>query len=65
MLAHGREDQRVDFEHSRRISRMLHLAGHAPVELYFDEEGHGILDPANRSMLWNRVAEFLDQSTRP
>lgn len=65
MLAHGREDQRVDFEHSRRISRMLHLAGHAPVELYFDEEGHGISDPANRSMLWNRVAEFLDQSTRP
>lgn len=64
MLAHGREDQRVDFEHSRRISRMLRLAGRPPVELYFDEEGHGVVDPANRTALWKRVGEFLDQSTR-
>lgn len=64
MLAHGREDQRVDFEHSRRIARMLRIAGRPPVELYFDDEGHGVDDPANRTELWNRVADFLDQSTR-
>jgi len=64
MLVHGRLDERVDFEHSRRLSRMLHLAGRRPVELYFDEERHGVEDPSNRTLLWKRALDFLGQSTR-
>lgn len=64
MLVHGRMDERVDFEHSRRLSRMLKLAGRPPAELYFEEEHHGVEDPVNRTLLWKRALEFLDQSTR-
>jgi dipeptidyl aminopeptidase/acylaminoacyl peptidase len=61
MLAHGVEDPRVDFEHTRRMARMLTLAGHAPVELSFEKEGHGIDLPENQEKLWNGVAAFLRQ----
>ncbi|WAC64251.1 prolyl oligopeptidase family serine peptidase [Pseudoxanthomonas sp. SL93] len=61
MLAHGLEDPRVDFEHTRRMARMLTLAGHAPVELSFEKEGHGIDVPENQEKLWSGVAAFLRQ----
>ncbi|TXK64336.1 alpha/beta hydrolase family protein [Alkalisalibacterium limincola] len=31
MLVHGREDRRVDFEHSHRLLRLLDMAGRTPV----------------------------------
>src|SRR5690606_33503004 len=42
LLAHGTEDLRVDFEHSRRLSRMLSEAGRPPVLLALEGEGHGV-----------------------
>lgn len=59
MLVHGREDRRVDFEHSHRLLRLLDMAGRTPVGLVFDEEGHGFGDIDNVHAIWRGVAGFL------
>lgn len=59
MLVHGREDRRVDFEHSHRLLRLLDMAGHTPVGLVFDEEGHSFEELENIHATWRGVAGFL------
>lgn len=58
-LAHGLEDARVDYEHTRRMARMLAMAGRPAVGLRFQGEGHGIVEDDNRVKLWSGVAGFL------
>lgn len=59
MLVHGTEDVRVDYEHSRRLIRMLNLAGRPPVMMTLVGEGHGGFSKKNETALWNGVAGFL------
>ncbi|MBN8728829.1 MAG: S9 family peptidase [Xanthomonadales bacterium] len=59
MLVHGEEDMRVDFEHSRRLARMLQLAGRPPVLLALAGEGHGIAAIDNIEATWSGIAGFL------
>ncbi|MBD7921630.1 alpha/beta hydrolase family protein [Xanthomonas bonasiae] len=59
LLAHGLEDRRVDYEHTRRMLRMLEMAGNPPVGLTFAGEGHGFADVDHRAALWSGVAGFL------
>lgn len=59
MLVHGREDLRVDFEHTRRLVRMLNLAGRPPVVLAFPGEGHSFAQPLALEMTWSGIAGFL------
>lgn len=61
LLIHGTEDKRVDYEHTRRIARMLDMAGRPPILIELDGEGHGIDDPQNRRKVWSAVAGFLRQ----
>lgn len=61
MLVHGREDVRVDFEHTRRLVRMLNLEGRPPVLLTFPKMGHGIDDPVLLDTIWTGIAGFLQQ----
>jgi len=61
MLVHGREDQRVDYEHARRLVRMLNLAGNKPVMLSFDKEGHNWRDLNDIATAYRGVAGFLRQ----
>jgi dienelactone hydrolase len=61
MLVHGREDLRVDYEHARRLTRMLELAGRPPVVLSFDQEGHGLSDLADYKTAYAGIAGFLQQ----
>lgn len=61
MLVHGREDLRVDYEHTRRLVRMLNLAGRPPVLIDLKDEGHSIADDANRTRVWTGIAGFLRQ----
>ena len=61
MLVHGREDQRVDYEHARRLVRMLNLAGNKPVMLSFDKEGHNWRDLNDIAKAYRGVAGFLQQ----
>lgn len=59
MLVHGREDTRVDYEHARRLVRMLNLAGRPPVMLSFDNEGHNWRDLGDVATAYRGVAGFL------
>ena len=59
MLVHGTEDLRVDQEHSRRLVRMLNLAGRPPTAIVLEGEGHGIEDKKNMKRVWEGVAGFL------
>jgi dipeptidyl aminopeptidase/acylaminoacyl peptidase len=59
LLVHGTDDQRVDYEHTLRLTRMLNLAGRPPVVLTLVGEGHGGFDPKDEIVLWNTVAAFL------
>jgi len=59
LLAHGTEDFRVDYEHTRRLARMLGSAGRPPVLVTLEGEAHGVEDPANQEKLWEAVAAFL------
>jgi len=61
MLVHGMQDIRVDPEHTRRLARLLMLAGQPPVVLSFEDEGHGIEAMANRERAWGAIAGFLRQ----
>jgi dipeptidyl aminopeptidase/acylaminoacyl peptidase len=61
MLVHGGEDMRVDYEHSRRLVRMLNMAGHKPVMLSFDKEGHGLTDIDDIDKAYSGIAGFLQQ----
>lgn len=60
MLAHGEEDERVDFEHTRRLQRVLAMDGRPPVGYVFKNAGHGFGEKDLHS-LWNGIAGFLQQ----
>ncbi len=59
LLVHGREDLRVDYEHTRRLVRMLNLAGHPPALIALDGEGHGFDRDENKTRVWTAIAGFL------
>lgn len=59
MLVHGREDFRVDFEHTRRLVRMLNLDGRPPVVLAIAGEGHGFNKLKSMAIVWTGIAGFL------
>ncbi len=61
MLIHGREDRRVDFEHSRRLVRLLNLIDRPPVLLAFPDEGHGLEHLKNIVKAWTGIAGFLGE----
>jgi dipeptidyl aminopeptidase/acylaminoacyl peptidase len=60
LLVHGTEDQRVDYEHTRRLVRMLALAGRPPAVVTVDGAGHGFVTPEQRKQVWPVVARFLE-----
>jgi dipeptidyl aminopeptidase/acylaminoacyl peptidase len=59
MLVHGRDDRRVDFEHTRRLVRMLNLDHRPPVVLAFADEGHGLEGLQSTVIAWSGIAGFL------
>lgn len=65
MLVHGGEDARVDYEHTRRLVRMLNMAGRPPVVMSFPEEGHGLDELDNIEAAWTGIAGFLGEHLGP
>jgi pimeloyl-ACP methyl ester carboxylesterase len=65
MLVHGQKDRRVDYEHTRRLVRMLNRAGRPPVLVTMEDEGHGIDSDAERKKVYEGVAGFLRANLGP
>lgn len=65
LLVHGAEDTRVDYEHTRRLVRMLNIAGVRPTLITLDKEGHsfGKLDSVETT--WKGIAGFLRRHLDP
>lgn len=59
MLVHGDDDLRVDFEHTRRLVRMLNIAGTPPTLLTVRDAGHGFETLDDVEAVWTGVAGFL------
>jgi dipeptidyl aminopeptidase/acylaminoacyl peptidase len=59
MFVHGAEDARVDFEHMRRMVRMLNIAGVRPVALTLEKEGHTYDSWESLEATWGGIAGFL------
>jgi len=62
MLVHGTEGMRVDYEHTRRIVRMLNMAGRRPVVVTLDDEGHGFDAMKSIEQAWSGIAGFLQKN---
>jgi len=60
MLVHGEQDMRVDYEHVRRLVRMLNLGGQRPVMLSFAEGDHGYGDLDQIDKTYRGIAGFLE-----
>ncbi|MGH8029074.1 MAG: alpha/beta hydrolase family protein, partial [Arenimonas sp.] len=65
MLVHGRKDRRVDYEHTRRLHRMLNRAGRPPVLITMDHEAHGIESEAEIKRVYEGIAGFLRANLGP
>lgn len=61
LLVHGTRDIRVDYEHTRRLVRMLGMAGRPPALLVLEEEGHQLDGEGALVDAWTAVAGFLRQ----
>jgi dipeptidyl aminopeptidase/acylaminoacyl peptidase len=61
LLVHGVQDERVDFEHTLRLSRMLNLAGRPPALIELPDEGHGVNLSKNIAKVYPAIAAFLRQ----
>lgn len=61
LLVHGTEDVRVDYEHTRRLVRLLGMAGRPPALLTMEGEGHQLDGDGARAKAWTAVAGFLRQ----
>jgi dipeptidyl aminopeptidase/acylaminoacyl peptidase len=61
MLVHGEEDMRVDYEHARRMVRMLNLAGRRPVMLTFKDGEHSLGDLDQIDKTYRGIAGFLEK----
>lgn len=65
LLVHGSEDTRVDYEHTRRLVRMLNIEGIRPGLISLDGEGHSLRSLDNVETAWKGIAGFLRRHLDP
>lgn len=65
LLVHGAEDTRVDYEHARRLVRMLNIAGVRPGLITLESEGHSFRSLDNVETAWKGIAGFLRRHLDP
>jgi len=64
LLIHGGEDRRVDYEHARRMQRMLALDGRPPEVIELTSEGHGIATMESLDFVSRYLGGFLQRHLR-
>lgn len=65
LLAHGLDDDIVDYEHTWRMQKMLRLAGQPPELVLLDGTGHGFRLIKDAKALYDPLIAFLDQHLKP
>jgi dipeptidyl aminopeptidase/acylaminoacyl peptidase len=59
LVAHGKEDSNVPFSQFTRFRKAAAGASVTPVELVFEDEGHGFDHPENEEKWYDTLAAFL------
>lgn len=62
LLAHGKEDEQVPFEHSVRLKSSLDAAKKEYEWHTFEKESHGFFDPENQKEYMKHVLAFLKKN---
>jgi dipeptidyl aminopeptidase/acylaminoacyl peptidase len=64
LIVQGLRDPNVTPENVRAVRSALDRAGIAYEVLAFEDEGHGIVRPANQRLLYRRLVEFFSAAFR-
>ena len=64
MIAHGKQDRRVPFEHAERLMSALDEANKPYIWHKFGSEAHGFYNPENRAEYMKNVLAFLNKSIK-
>ncbi len=59
MLVHDRGDERVTFDQSERLLRLLRLKGKPPTTIFLQDNTHGLVLPESASDIYPKIAAFL------
>jgi dipeptidyl aminopeptidase/acylaminoacyl peptidase len=62
LIVQGAQDPNVSPENVRQVRQQLDGRGIPYELLVFDDEGHGIIKPANQEVLYERLADFFTQA---
>jgi dipeptidyl aminopeptidase/acylaminoacyl peptidase len=59
LLIHGKDDERVPFEHAKRMRDALEKAGNPPQWLSEDGEAHGFSNERHRQEMHEQILAFF------
>lgn len=64
LVVHGQLDYRVDVSEGFQLFTALQRQGVKSKMLYFPDEGHWVMKPANAEVWWNTVLDWIDEYTK-
>ena len=59
LLIHGKDDERADYEHAKRMKKALEDADKPFEWVVLSREGHGLFDQETRKEVYERILDFL------
>jgi dipeptidyl aminopeptidase/acylaminoacyl peptidase len=64
LVVHGQQDFRVDVSEGFQLFTALQRQGVPSKMLYFPDEGHWVMRPANAAVWYNTVLDWIDTYTK-
>ncbi len=64
LVVHGQLDYRVDVSEGFQLFTALQRQGVKSKMLYFPDEGHWVMKPANAEVWWKTVLDWIDENTK-
>lgn len=65
LVIHGQLDYRVDVSEGFQLFTALQRQGVKSKMLYFPDEGHWVMKPANAELWYQMVLDWIDEHTKP
>ncbi|MBI4429801.1 MAG: prolyl oligopeptidase family serine peptidase, partial [Ignavibacteriales bacterium] len=64
LVVHGQQDFRVDVSEGFQVFTALQRQAVKSKMLYFPDEGHWVIKPANAELWYKTVLDWIDENTR-
>lgn len=64
LVIHSQQDFRVDVSEGFQLFTALQRQGVKSKMLYFPDEGHWVMKPANAELWWRTVLDWIDENTK-